>query len=71
MRLLKKILSIPEPRFAFPWSYEGRQGSIKANTKSEARAILKRMLGIKGSGRLPKEVVFAQRTGNRKEKEAA
>ena len=42
------------------WEGEGQHGKVKANTRSEAKAIVKELLGIT-KRRLPKEVtVVAQ-----------
>lgn len=53
------------PKFLWQWRTIERGGSIAANTKSEARSILKLMLGVGANGRLPSDVVFSERTNNR------
>lgn len=44
------------PRYKFTWRYGNIEGVVYANTRSEARAMIKRDLGIKKKKRLPIEV---------------
>lgn len=60
-------VSTKPAKFRFPWEYGERGGIIAANTKSEARAEVKRRLGIGSHGRLPIGVRFDERINNRKE----
>ena len=45
----------PKKRWSWSWPAEGRQGDciVDAHTKSEARAMVKELLGIGSHGRLP------------------
>jgi hypothetical protein len=45
----------------FDWRYRGQSGTIAAHTRSEARAELKRRLGLKV---LPAGIVLAKRSSN-------
>lgn len=47
--LLKPLIEKP-PKFVWGFSHEGEHGSVAANTRSEARALVKKYLGLK---RLP------------------
>lgn len=40
-------VSLKPPRYKFDWRYRGQSGTIEADTRSEARAELKRRLGLK------------------------
>ena len=50
-----KRTTTPKKRWAWGWPAEGRQGDciVDAHTKSEARAMVKELLGIGSHGRLP------------------
>ena len=45
----------PKKRWSWSWPAEGRQGDciVDAHTSSEARALVKELLGIGSHGRLP------------------
>jgi hypothetical protein len=40
-------------KFRFQWHYDGETGEVEANSRSEARGLVKKALGIGKSGRLP------------------
>jgi len=42
------------------WEYDGQKGAVEAWTRSEAKSLIKAVLGI--NKRLPKEVDLAPRT---------
>lgn len=44
-------------RYRWTWSYQGHGDVVLADTRSEAKSIIKELLGIK-KGRLPKEVTL-------------
>lgn len=48
------------PMFKFTWTYGDISGSVYADTRSEARGIIKKNLGIKKKNRLPIEVDIQQ-----------
>lgn len=55
-------LSQSKPLFAFPWHFDQHHhGKVAANTKSEARARIKTLLGIRSHGRLPVGIMFGER----------
>lgn len=43
------------PYYTFHWTYGEQTGKVRADTRSQAKAAIKKELGIK-SGRLPQEV---------------
>ena len=60
-RIIRQLIGagqIPDPatrgpRNKFAWSFGEKYGNVKANTRSQARALIKKELGINKNDRLP------------------
>ena len=49
-----------EPRKVYGWSFEGRDGIVRADCRSDARGLIKRELGIGRKDRLPLKVQITE-----------
>jgi hypothetical protein len=49
-----------KPKYRWPWSYHGDRQPVDANTRSEARSLMKRQLGLGPAHRLPLAVTIGE-----------
>lgn len=42
-----------KPKYTWAWSFQGQDGVVEANTRGEAKALIKELLGVPSSHRLP------------------
>lgn len=48
----KGLIDPSKPKFRWQWHFNGESGEVQANTRGEARGLVKTALGVK-KGRLP------------------
>lgn len=47
------LIDPSKPKFQWQWFHNGESGELEASTRSEARGLLKKRLGVKKDDRLP------------------
>jgi len=50
------------PRFEWLWALGDQCGSVRANTRSEARSLIKTVLGLRKTDRLPVNIDIVKST---------
>jgi len=53
MAIVQGYIDPAKPKFTWAWSYQGQDGVVEANTRGEAKAIIKVVLEVPASHRLP------------------
>ncbi len=49
------------PRFDWDWQYESEKGTVQADSRSDARGLIKQNLGIPQNERLPVNITITRR----------
>jgi len=48
------------PRNTWFWTLDGRSGSVRADTRSQARSLVKDRLGLRRKDRLPLDIIITK-----------
>jgi hypothetical protein len=49
------------PKYLWNWYHEDKNGEVTANTRGEARSLIKKALGVSPNKRLPLDIIIQRR----------